>query len=381
MKTKITGILAILLFIFIACSEDQISRPELNIPEIIDILAPSQIFIAETTILQVVIDDPQGAADIRSVQMILNNPASNISTLDMRDDGAEGDIIAGDGQFVIALTAGQWQTAGTANLYIIATDAAGHSSESDTVTIAVLPGSRGSSPRILQIVFADSIRIDSTYDVQLLATVEDENGLATIDRVEAAFYRSTAATPELKLRLNDDGQSDDGIAGNGIFGAEIISSASGFVRAAYLLRVIAIDQNGNRSKAGVKTFFTTKPGEIAPEILSVTAPDTISRSAGEPIVLNAQVIDRNGLDDIRLVIFNTFKPDGTPSSGNPFSLRDDGVKDALGFGDATAGDGEYTAVISIDAANATGNYRFEFQAEDKTGLKSEKVNHILTVIE
>lgn len=62
-------------------------------------------------------------------------------------------------------------------------------------------------------------------------------------------------------------------------------------------------------------------------------------------------------------------------------MRDDGIKDGQGYGDETAGDGEYTAVIVITSSVTLGNYLFEFQAEDKSGLKSEKVNHTITVIE
>lgn len=381
MKNIIVSLIAISILGLSSCTEDKISQPDLTVPEIVEVLAPAVAFIAETTVFQAVIDDPQGAGDISSAVMTLHNPASVTHILDMRDDGLDGDIIADDGQFVVALTAEEWQFIGMATFFVTATDADGNSTQSDTVTVEVLPGSRGSTPQISALTFADSIRIDSSYSVQLLAAVQDEDGLANIDSVIAGFYKTTSAAPFLRIALVDDGNSDDGIADNGIYGAVISSSENGFVRTSYIIRVIATDKKGNKSKAASKSFITTQLDEIAPEILSISVPDTISRTTGEPITLSARVADRNGLGDIRQVIFNTFRPDGTPSSGNPFALRDDGIKDNSGFGDATAGDGEYTAVITIGATNATGNYRFEFQAEDKSGLKSEKINHILTVIE
>lgn len=364
-----------------SCTEDKITRPLNDAPVITEIFAPAVAYIAETTVVHAVVKDQQGGSDIESVTMTLDNPAGVRHELAMLDDGTDGDIIADDGQFVFALTAEEWQFIGQASFTVLAIDMAGETAQSDTITLEVLPGSRGAKPRVFDINFADSIRIDSTYAVQILATVADDDGLTTIDSVFAAFYQTTSAAADFVVNLEDDGQVDDGIAGNGRFGARIISSESGFLRADYVMRILAIDSKGNRSAAATKSFFTSRLGEIAPEITAITVPDTISRTSGEPIVFKVQVADRNGLNDIRRVIFNTFRPDGTPSSGNPFSMRDDGIKDAQGFGDKTAGDGEYTAVISISANNATGNYRFEFQAEDKAGLKSEKVTHTLTVIE
>ena len=381
LKIKIWCCWLAMFALIVSCTEDKITRPENEGPVIVEIIAPAIAYIAETTVVHAVVRDQQGIGDIQAVSMTLDNPAGVVHELAMRDDGLAGDIIAGDGQFVVALTAEEWQFIGAAQFVVTAVDNSAETAVSDTVTLEVLPGSRGAIPRVLGIDFADSIRIDSTYDVQILATVDDDDGLATIDSVLAAFYQTIAASPDFIVQLRDDGQNDDGLAGNGRFGAKIVSSASGFSRANYVLRVLAIDKKGNRSAARSRSFVTTKLGEIAPEITAITVPDTISRSGGEPIVLKAQVDDRNGLNDIRRVIFNTFRPDGTPSSGNPFSMRADGIKDAQDFGDETAGDGEYTMVISITANNATGNYRFEFQSEDKAGLKSEKVNHILTVIE
>ncbi len=98
-------------------------------------------------------------------------------------------------------------------------------------------------------------------------------------------------------------------------------------------------------------------------------------------MVTCKVTDPNGLGDIARVFFNSFFPDGTPSSGNPFLLRDDGQKDQNGLGDAVANDGEYSLAIAIGNASQLGTFRFEFQAEDRGGLKSEIVVHRITVIQ
>jgi hypothetical protein len=49
-------------------------------------------------------------------------------------------------------------------------------------------------------------------------------------------------------------------------------------------------------------------------------------------------------------------------------MQDDGKT-----GDAVAGDGRFSLTIQITPQNATGTYRFEFQAEDKKGALSNKI--------
>jgi len=87
-----------------------------------------------------------------------------------------------------------------------------------------------------------------------------------------------------------------------------------------------------------------------------------------------QVSDPNCIADLKRVFFNTFLPNGNPSSGNPFVMRDDGKE-----GDVVADDSRYSLTIQITAQNATGTYRFEFQAEDKKGALSNKITHNITV--
>ncbi|RKY78456.1 hypothetical protein DRQ00_05185 [candidate division KSB1 bacterium] len=116
-----------------------------------------------------------------------------------------------------------------------------------------------------------------------------------------------------------------------------------------------------------------------PPILSnLSAPDTVSRSQiPNNFLLTIKVSDPQGLEDIDKVYFNTFKPDDSPSSGNPFYMRDDGLQGV----DQNANDGIYSLRIEISPQNQLGNYRFEFEAIDKSGAKSNKIIHIITVVE
>jgi hypothetical protein len=119
-----------------------------------------------------------------------------------------------------------------------------------------------------------------------------------------------------------------------------------------------------------------KEKNLPPIVFDLQAPTTISRNAKpDTHLISVRATDPNiPCDGIARVFFNTYKPNNELSSGSPFAMRDDGQQ-----GDAVAGDGRYSLVIQITPLNATGNYRFEFQAEDKKGARSEKLIHIIMV--
>ena len=379
---KIVTIVVIGLMLGVAsCTEDPITKPDYTYPEIEDILVPSSIFLdGETQLIQAVINDPQGPANIQSATLILINPAGNTKSIAMRDDGQQGDILASDGQFVVSLGTNDWENAGDAELSVEASDKDGNTSTSETVAVTIRPGSRGTMPVINSIEFADSIRIDSTYNVQLLANVEDAQGLGTIDSVIASVYQINSATPLEKIQMLDDGTHDDGVAGNGIYGAQIVPTEIGLQHDFYILRINAFDAQGNISEVATYSFRGYKFPDVAPVIVSISADSVISRSDAEYMYIKVTVSDRNGLENIRRVYFNSFLPDGTASSNNPFLLSDNGLNTEPFF-DEAAGDGIYSRVVEVPTDASLGEYRFEFQAEDWTFLKSQKVTHILTVVE
>ena len=139
----------------------------------------------------------------------------------------------------------------------------------------------------------------------------------------------------------------------------------------------AKDRENHLSPVVTDTVLVESPVINNPPVITqVAGPDTLSRAQGGTYLLTAAVTDPQGLDDIQKVTFNTFKPDGSPSSGNPFSMYDTGSD-----GDAAAGDGIYSFQFTISQSNVTGQYRFEFQAQDKPGATSNVAVHIITVIQ
>lgn len=369
----------------IACNGDPILLNLPQTPEISQIYAPARAFLSsnDTIAVHVRVDDPQGPQDIAAVELIVRQPAgSSTFSLALRDDGTAGDILAGDGQFIGKIAGSMWQRTGIAGLVAWARDRAGNRASSDTVEIEIAPGERGSAPFIRSVVFPDSVLIDSTFQLALLAEVDDADGLATIDSVRFGIYPPSFPEPSFSGLLLDDGLHGDNAAGDGLFGVMFSNRLLGPGRGLYTLRVQAQDRAGNLSRPAVRNFAVRSARQnLPPVIVSVAAPDTISRTGTGPFVLRVVVSDPNGLGDIARVFFNTFLPGGQPSSGNPFFMRDDGVRDSNGLGDTVANDGEYALTITISASNATGTYLFEFQAEDRGGLLSEKFLHRIVVVE
>jgi hypothetical protein len=136
-----------------------------------------------------------------------------------------------------------------------------------------------------------------------------------------------------------------------------------------------VDRGGLFSDPLVRWVHVRRAND-PPALSELSAPETVSRSSGQPIVLTVRADDPQGITDVRSVFFNTTKPDGQPSSGNPFAMFDDGSS-----GDAAAGDGIYTVTISITPQNMTGDYRFDFFAEDLAGLLSQALTHYITVVD
>ena len=86
-------------------------------------------------------------------------------------------------------------------------------------------------------------------------------------------------------------------------------------------------------------------GNNPPVITEISAPDTVTIQAQSVTIdLSVHVEDPSGLKDINRVFFNTYRPDGSPAQGNPFTMYDDGS--LIVHGDAVA-------VDAIDWANAS----------------------------
>ena len=148
----------------------------------------------------------------------------------------------------------------------------------------------------------------------------------------------------------------------------------------YTVRFSAEGYEGDLKQVAVGNFyFKNGQDNLPPVISNLVIPDTISK--GVFFNFSVKVIDPNGLTDIKKddgVFFNLFRPDTTIVQAGPFFMHDDG--DA-GFGDELAGDGIFSFRNSFlqDTTTQVGNWRFVFQARDRSGLLSNIIEHYLYV--
>ena len=352
------------LLFYIACIAVFLSRCEVKnpvedravTPLLSNLAAPATVFLL-TAIpypVSVHVTDPQGWDDIQTVKAFLfgQNRATPVWEDTLKDDGIAGDVIPRDGIFFTTLTPefARGDT-GTYTIGVVAEDRGDHRSDTLFGTIVVVEGEKNGPPMIRDPVFPDTLTEQTAEDVFLSLHVEDPQGEGDIDSVWIQFYPPLKPNPFFIGKLGDDGTEGD----------------------------VAVGDSNFSIRANLK--------DDAPEVSSLVAPTTLSRSGAKSIVLSVQVLDPQGVTDIRSVYFVTTKPDGRPSSGNPFTMYDDG--DEINHGDQTAGDGIFSRIITMGPENDLGIYRFDFiaegyawgvgkclfrfQAKDKGGLFSDAI--------
>jgi hypothetical protein len=328
--------------------------------------------------VRVQVRDPQGWQDIDRVDLEIypaNNPVP-VWADTMRDSGPPGDIIPRDGCYYYGLTSTfAGGVSGDYRIRVYAADLAGHTSDTLEANIHVLSGEGNDPPVLIRTSIPDTVTDASSAEVTLRVHVSDPQGTETVDSVFAWIYPPLNPQPVLELELADDGLIADSAAGDGIFTLQTDLSQTLTIRGVWNVRFQAADKGGLFSRP-VATAMFVDASNSPPLIQEVSAPDTVSRSAALPLLITARVTDPQGSSDIRRVAFNSYKPDGVPSSGNPFIMKDDGTQ-----GDALAGDGVFSITVTITPQNARGNYRFDFFAEDQAGAVSEIVTHIVTVVD
>jgi hypothetical protein len=136
------------------------------------------------------------------------------------------------------------------------------------------------------------------------------------------------------------------------------------------------------TKLAASHYFNYDNGQanVAPVVSNLVALDTVALDPEDStyISLTLDVTDENGLNDIKSVFFNSYKPDGTITGASPILLFDDGKFSE--HGDMTANDGSYSRIVVMPPTGVVkGTYRWEFQAIDRRGLLSEKIIHNLVV--
>jgi hypothetical protein len=359
----------IFIFLFLFCQEKQeiIGTPEnfaiteVNIPPVLSSTSE------KATIFTAKVSHPEGDAGVTEVKLLITDSLGT-STLEyeMYDDGnsqnhSSGDVIAFDQVYSIILIGSQ---AGIADGYytvkVIAIAKDGSEKESPSREMEVFPNQ---APEILNVSFPDSI-VSGMKPTDILFTVNDNDGLEDILWVLIQGYDSVSSFPVFQDTVFNPMDNSP------VFSTIIDSSYGAGKTGNYLLKCFAVDRVGDRSSIVEKEIYVEN---LPPQLSNAVVPDTLTLPSSGAIMveITIKVKDSQGLVDIDSVYFNSYLPNGSPATSNPFLMYDNGLpydlSNPVAVGDAVKGDGIFTLTIFLSYNTNPGQYRFEFFGRDKVG--------------
>lgn len=178
--------------------------------------------------------------------------------------------------------------------------------------------------------------------------------------------------------LADDGLAGDQSKGDGTYTTKASFKIRRVETGVLRIEVQAFGANGYQSNT-IMLPLTVFRGNHAPTISLLAAADTVRLlNESQLLALRLKVEDEDGLADISKVVFNSYRPDGGASSGNPFLMYDDG---SATHGDEKSGDGIYSLIVTLPPTTQPGTYRFEFMAYDRSNAMSPPLVHRIAVIQ
>lgn len=355
-------------------------------PQILQVTAPSSVAIdsAHSFLVAAQVSDPEGLANSLSVTYQFFPPEHATPTEEgpLADDGTQGDVTAGDGVFTTSLRSSLFTRLGDHFLRIEAQDTLGNRSPPQVVIIEGRPRF-SNKPVIADVGVPRMVNGNETSEVVITAEVTDLEGLSDIDTVLYHLFlpdgEEASDSPRILLDDGTPSASGDTTAGDGVFSNIFEVQGGGTEPIVYRLVFEAKDRSARASTQVVRQFVVSF--DDAPFILNLDAPSLvrIDPDRDQKLLLTIDARDPQGQADIVLVQFRSFLPDGSEASNSPTELFDDGVNDV---GDGVAGDGIYSRFIFLPSQGVTpGDFRFVFEARDQTGLGSNVIEHILTVVQ
>jgi len=388
MRKRFLLILPLLLLIF-NCetkSTNEPKSPDEN-PALAQFSAPDTLYLISTVdyFMSVSVSDPQGLTDISTVTCKILSAGSEepvqIDTL--TDDGTRGDIIPNDGIYTAPIDIDFAQgEAGTYTLECKAIDISGNESDSLTHELAIIEGEENLAPIVGEVTYPTTLDLKEIHNFYVVtAQVTDLQGSDDIELVLLQIFSPTDASPSVTDTLYDNGLLDDETAGDGTYSSSISVLFAGNEIGKYTFLFQAYDSAENKSNAVTKIVDVIRSDNDPPTISDLTAADTLQLFITTvSTVLSVRATDPQGVEDIRNVYFNSYKPpDDTPSVSNPFIMVDDGNQYVSG--DETAGDGIYSLKIYLPPETPPGDYKFIFEAIDKSDALSNQITHIITILQ
>jgi hypothetical protein len=364
MLKKLIILLPGVLLLFLSSCEEKTGIMEQPVSfSIQPVSVPARISVSKvkTYSISFRVTHPEGLDAIDSVwaTFLGSNQSIELETIALFDDGsidypADGDVIAKDGVFT-----NTFQSDSTVfplgDVFIQAT--ALDKNQQQRQTNFIESRSLLNAPPVLAMASVPDTLPSGSPTLLFSVTVQDSND---IDDVTGVFLRlkrggSTITTTPLSM-VNSTA------ADSGTYGAFFDSSFAAEREGDYDLEFQAVDLSGDSSQVLIKTIYLENK---APEIFNLQMVDSLQlppQGQFNVTVLRVQANDPQGLTDVDSVYFNSFLPNDSAATNNPFKMFDDGTS-----GDSTANDGTYSLTIQIGSNSSTGWYRFYFYARDKVG--------------
>jgi hypothetical protein len=236
------------------------------------------------------------------------------------------------------------------------------------------------------VINTDTINVGSEHKPDDILTI---SGVATVrifhtgvvDPLEAVNYAvqySESSDVLTSGTLLDNGSSPDVRAQDSVYSAKVTVKITRSDIGKYYIVLWATNESGNMSSSLYLPFTVVRYNR--PPILSNLRMDTVVSigTSTDTLQLSVTASDLDGQNDIVKVFFNSYKPNGAASSGNPFLMYDDGgsIHDD---GDAVDGDGIYSLRIILPPTTERGSYRFEFHALDRSNDPSNTIIQRITI--
>ncbi len=216
-------------------------------PELYNLICPDSLQKGspDTSYIYVSVRDPQGLTDIDSVYFVVIRPdgSSNGYRFYLLDNGLAGDSTAGDGIYTIGIQAPS--TANQTGDYTFrfrAFDRVGNDSPELTKVVTAYEWPGPVISRVNIGFFPNGID-----HLLTAARLFDIDGLTDIDSVWSSLYFDSTDFMGTYL-LNDAGIAGDSVSGDGRYSREIPAAGGDFAAGRYLLRLSAVDLEGNPAR-------------------------------------------------------------------------------------------------------------------------------------
>jgi hypothetical protein len=337
------------------------------------------------------IDDPQGLNDLSFVRFSVDLPdGSRAGHFEMADDGniaISGDAAGGDGIFTglynLPIMPGEFRFVFQAK------------DQNDYLSNKIehfIPATQLESPVVTNFLSPGLIVITDDQDETIAVSVDvsDPQGIGDIASVQYRLLNS--AGEEVNggpFAMFDDGMAastGDSTAGDGRFSALVTFDGLSTAGGDHTFIFSARDQKDSSSNDLTRTL--TVAFNHSPVLSNLVAPDSAEThpTQTKQFLLSVDVFDQEGLEDVELVRFRSFLPsvNGQPqqeAQNSPTEMFDDG--DFFVNGDQIEADGIFSRIINLPAQNEVpvqeGDFKFVFEAWDKSGRVSNRIEHFVNV--